>query len=144
MILAEQCASRAGPGTHAQWVAYARVKGACAEASGVAGGSSVQVNAAPEGACVVTFGPLEEVGAADGLLDTFRAAQVEAGKEEGRSQDPVEGSLRWGSGLVVHWGVLGRTGAPHWGGKAEEGPCHLGGWRWELRESKKKMRSDAF
>lgn len=132
-----------GHGTGAVQVAYAREKGACAEASGVVGGSSVLVNAALEGSYVVTFGPFVKVEdtAADGLLDTFRTAQVEAGREEGRSQDPVEGSLRWRSGLVVHWGVLGRTGVHHWRVKAEEGPSHLGGWRWELRESR---RDDAI
>lgn len=138
MILVEHCASLVGPGAGALQVSYARENGACAEASGVVGGSSVQVNVASEGACVVTFGPFVEVGdpaAADGLLDTFLTAQVEAGREEGRSQDPVVGSLRWGSGLVVHWGALGRTGAHHWRVKAEELPSHLGGWRWELRES---------
>lgn len=81
---------------------------------------------------MVTFGPLEEVGdtaadGTDGLQGTYLSAQTEAGREDGRSQDPVEGSLRWASGLVVHWGVLGRTGARHWGIKAEVGPSHLGG-----------------
>lgn len=105
----------------------------------MAGDSSVQVNAAPEGACVVTFGPLgeaEDTAAADWLLDTFLTARVEAGTEEGRSQDPAEGSLRGGSGLVVHLGVLGRTGAHRWRVEADDGPCHLGGWRWELRGSR--------
>lgn len=110
--------------------AYAQEKEACVEASGVAGGSSVQVNAAPVGAYVVTFGPLEEVGdtSADELLGTCQAARVEAGREAGQSRDPAEGSLRLGSGLVVHWGVLGRTGA-------YLGPSLLGGWRWELEAS---------
>lgn len=134
MILADQPASLAR--SAALHVAYAQEREACAEASVVAGGSSAQVNAASEGACVVTSGPhVEGDMAADGLLDTFLAAQFEAGKGEGQSQDPVEGSLRWGSGLVVHWGVLGRTGDHHWGVGAEEGPSHLGGWRWELEAS---------
>ena len=140
-------ASLFGPGTGALRAACAREKEACAEASGVVGDSSdssVQVNGAPEGAsvgasegaCVVTFGPLEELAglAADGHRDTFLFAQVEAGMEGGRSQDPVEGSLRQGTDLVVQWGVLGRIGAHHWRVKAEEGPWHLGGWRGELRE----------
>lgn len=127
MILAGQAASLVGPGVGALHVAYAQEKGACAEASGVAGGSSAQVNEAPEGACVVTFGPFDEAEAADGLLDTFPIGRVEAGREEGQSQDPVEGSLRWGSGLVVQWGALGRTGAYHWGVKAEVGPPPLEG-----------------
>lgn len=105
-ILVESCASLVGPGTGALCAAYAREKEACAEASGVVGDSSessVQVNGASEGACVATFDPLEEVAgmAADGLLGTFLFAQVEAGMEEGRSQDPVEGSLRQGTDLVV-------------------------------------------
>lgn len=134
MTSVDQPASLAWPA--ALQVAYARERGACVEASAGAGGSSAQVNAASEGACVVTSGPFVEGDtAADGLLDTFLAAQVEAGKGEGQSQDPAEGSLTWGSGLVVHWGVLGRTGAHHWGVRAEEGPSHLGGWRWELEAS---------
>lgn len=86
---------------------------------------------------MVTFDPVEEMGdmAADGFLDTFLTAQVEAGREEGQNQDPVEGSLR--SGLVVHLGLRGRTGAHHLKVKAEEGTSHLGGWRWELRESRR-------
>lgn len=120
--------SLVGPGTAAPWGACGQGKGACAGASGVWGDSSVQVDAAPEGACVETFGPLEDVeGTAAEILDTFLTVQVEAERVEGQSQDPVEGSLRWGSGLAVHWGVLGRTGERHW--KAEEGPCRLGGWR---------------
>lgn len=31
---------------------------------------------------------------------------------------------------MVHWGVLGKTGAPH--EESEEGPCRLGGWMSEL------------
>lgn len=130
MILVEQGASLVGRGTCALHMACAREKGACAGASGVVGSSTVQVNVAPEGAAfVVTFDPLEKVGdtAADGLLGTSLSAQVDVGREEGRSQDSEEGSLRWASGLVVHWGVLGRTGAHHWSLKAEKGPSHLGG-----------------
>lgn len=41
MILVDQCASPVGPGTCAVRLAYAREKGACDEASGVVGGSSV-------------------------------------------------------------------------------------------------------
>ena len=95
MVLPEQCASLVGAGMGARHAAYAQGKGACAEASGAVGGSSAQVNVALEGACVVTFGPLEEVGetAADGLLDTSLSAQVEAGREGGQSLDPVEDSL---------------------------------------------------
>lgn len=120
--------SLVGPGTVAPWGAHDQEKGACAGTSGVWGDSSVQVDVASEGACVETLGPLEDVGGtAAEILDTFLAVQVEAEIGEGRSQDPVEGSLRWGSGLPVQLGVQGRTGERHW--KAEEGPCHLGGWR---------------
>lgn len=133
MILADQCASLVEPGASALQDACAQEMGACAEASGVVGGSSVQVNVASEGACVVTFGPC----AADGLLDAFLGAQVEAGREEVRSQDPVEDSLGLGFGLVVQWGALGRTGAHRPRVKVEEGPSHLGGWRWELRGKKR-------
>ena len=135
----EQSASLVVPGTAALQVAYVQEMGACAEASGGAGGSSAQVNAAPEEACVVTFGPAGEVGdtAADGLPDTSLTGQVEAGRGEGQSPDPVEDSLRQGSGLVVHWGVLGRTGGHHWEVKAEVGPSPLGGWRWELKKSRR-------
>lgn len=135
--MAEQYASLVGSGAVVLRVAYAPERGACAEASGVEGGSCAWVNAASVGACVVTFGLLEEEGdkAEFGLLDTCPTGRAEAGREEGQSQDPVEGSLRWGSGLVVHWGVLGRTGAHHQGVKAEVGPSLLGGWRWELKES---------
>lgn len=86
------------------------------------------MNAAPEGACVVTFGPADEAGGrAAVVLDRFLSARVEAEKAEVRSRGPAEGSLTWGSGLVVHWGVPGRTGAHHW--ELEGGPCHLGGWK---------------
>lgn len=135
--MAEQYASLVGSGAVVLRVAYAPERGACAEASGVEGGSCAWVNAASVGACVVTFGLLEEEGdkAEFGLLDTCPTGRAEAGREEGQSQDPAEGSLRWGSGLVVHWGVLGRTGVHHRGVKAEVGPSLLGGWRWELKES---------
>lgn len=143
MALVEPSASLVGHRAAALKAAYAQEKEACVEAcveaSGVADGSSVQVNAAPEGAYVVTFGPLEQVGdtAADELLGTCLTAHVEAGREAGQSQDPAEGSLRWGSGLVVHWQVLGRTGAYHWRVRAEVGPSHLGGWKWELKENRR-------
>lgn len=126
-----------GSGAVALHVAYAPGRGACAEASGVEGGSCAWANVASVGACVVTFGLLEEERgkAESGPPDTCLAGRVEAGKEGGQSQDPVEGSLRWGSGLVVRWGELGRTGAHHRGVKAEVGPSLLEGWRWELKES---------
>ena len=109
---------------------------ACAE---VVEGSSAQVNVASvREACVVTFGRLEEGKAAGELLDTSPTAQVEAGRGEGQSQDPVEGKQKRGPGLAVHQGALGRTGAHHWGVRAEVGSSHLGGWRWEL---KKKYRN---
>lgn len=134
-ISAEQDASPVGRGTSALQGACAREKGACAGAcdgaSGVAGGSSVLVNAAPEGgACVAAFGPLEEAGdtaAADGLPGTSRSAPVVVGREEGQIQDSVEDSLRRPSGLVDHWGVLGRNGGLRWRVKAEEVPSRLGG-----------------
>lgn len=87
------------------------------------------MNAASEGAYVVTFGPFEKVGdtAVDEVLDTFQVGRVEAGREAGRSWDLVEGSLTWGSVLVVQRGALGRTGAYHCGVRAEVGPSHLGG-----------------
>lgn len=124
--------SPAGPGAAALCVACAQEKGACAGACAGACGawadSSAQVNAAPEGACVVTFGPAGEAGGrAAEVLDTFPSVRVEAERVEVRSQGPAEGSLTWGSGLVVHWGVLGRTGAHHWQFEGE--PCHLGGWK---------------
>lgn len=60
------------------------------------------MNGASEGACVVTFGSLDEGDiAAGGLLDTDLTAQVEVGKWEKQSQDPVGGSLGRESGLVV-------------------------------------------
>lgn len=60
------------------------------------------MNGESEGACVVTFGSLDEGDiAADGLLDTYLTAQVEVGKWEGQSQDPVGDSLGRQSGLVV-------------------------------------------
>lgn len=112
MVLFEQSASLVGLGTAGLQVAYAQEKGACVEASGVVGGSSAPVNVAPEEAYVVTFGLFESVGdtAADLLQDTSLSSRAEAGREEGQIQDPVEGSLRQGSGLVVYWEVLGRTG----------------------------------
>ena len=95
MVLPEHSASLSGAGMGARQAALVQGKGACAEASGAVGGSSAQVNVALEGARVMTFGPLEEVGetAADGLLDTSLSAQVEAGREGGQSRDPAEGSL---------------------------------------------------
>lgn len=109
----EQSACLVGLGKAGLQTAYAQEKGVCVEASGVAGGSSAQVNAAPEEAYVVAFGLFERVGdiAADLLQDTSLSFQAEAGREEGQIRDPVEGSPRQGSGLVVHWEVLGRTGA---------------------------------
>lgn len=94
MVLVEELASLGGPGMAGLQVACGQEKGACK----VAG---AQVNVAPEEASVVTFGPFEKMGdtAADLLRHTCLSSQVEAGREEGRSQDPVEGSLR--SGLVV-------------------------------------------
>lgn len=84
-----------GAGAAALQEAYVQEKGACAASLGVRGGSSVQGNASPAGARVVTFGPSEEVvGTAAGILDTFLVVQVEAEREEGQNQDPVEGSLR--------------------------------------------------
>lgn len=65
--------------------------GACVEASGVSEGSCVWVNAALVGSCVVSFVPFEEVWGR--AADTLPAAQVEAEKEEGQNQGPVEGSL---------------------------------------------------
>lgn len=135
MILVEPSASLVGYGATALQVACAPEKEACRQASGVVGGSFVQVNVAPEVVYVVTFGPFEEVGGltASDLPDTFLTAQGEAGREgaktgreEGQSQDPVEGILSGVSGLVVHWGVLGRIGAYHCRGRAEVGPSHLG------------------
>lgn len=113
MVFVEQSASLVGPGTAGLQVAHAQEKGACVEAYVVAGGSSAQVNVAPEGAYVATFDLFEKVGhtAADLLLDTCLSSLVEAGRVEGQIQDPVEGSLRQGTGLVLHWEVLGRTGA---------------------------------
>lgn len=113
MVLFEKSASLIGLGMVGLQAAYAQEKGACVEASGVAGGSSAQVNAAPEEAYAVTFGLFEKVGdsAADVLQDTSLRSQAEDGREEGQIQAPVEGSLRQESGLVVHLEVLGRTGA---------------------------------
>lgn len=73
------------------------------------------MSVASEGACVVTFGPFDErdTAAADGLPDTYLAARAEAGRWEGQSQDSAEGSLGRESGLVVHWGGPGSTGAHH-------------------------------
>lgn len=99
--------SPAGPGAAALCVACAQEKGACAGACAGACGawadSSAQVNAAPGGACVVTFGPADEAGGrAAEVLDMFLSVQVEAERVEARSQGPAEGSLTWGSGPVVH------------------------------------------
>lgn len=115
-----------GPGTDALPGEYAQEKGVCAGGFGVGGGLSGRVNAAPEWPCVVAFDMFEEVEG---------SVQVEGGRGEGQSPDPVVGSLRWESVLVVHWGVLGSTGAHHW--KVEKEPCCPGGWRWELRERRR-------
>lgn len=100
----EQSASLVGPAMAALLGAYDQEE-ACSGAFGMVGGSSVEVAAASEGACEVTFGPCEELGdqAAAGLLDTCQADQAEAetGKEEGQSQTPAEGSLGRGYGPVV-------------------------------------------
>jgi len=84
-------------------VAYGQERVACAVASEMVGGSSARVNVAPaKETCVVTSGPLVEEGkAAGGLLDTPLAGQVEAGRGERQSPDPVEGNLGLGPGLVV-------------------------------------------
>ncbi len=135
MILVDPCASLVGPEAAALHVACAQEMEGCGEASGEAGGSSAQVNVAPEGACVGTSGPFAQAG--DRAADAALVAHVEVGREEERMQDPVEGSLCVGSDLVVHWGVLGRTGAHHWRVKAEEGPSLPGGLSWVLRERKR-------
>lgn len=63
--------------------------------------------------------------AVEWCLDTCQAAPVEAETVEVQSQCLVEGSLQRVSGLVVHWGVLGKTGAHYSEIRAEVGPYRL-------------------
>lgn len=98
----------------------------CAGPRGTRADSSARGNAAPEGACVATSGPAVEVGVlAAEAPDTLLTAPVGAERAEVRSPDPEGGSQVWGSGPVVHWATLGKTGVPR--EESEEGPCHLGG-----------------
>lgn len=100
----------------------------CAGAHGTQADSSARGNAAPEGACVATCGPADEVGVlAAEALDTVLTAPAVAERAEVQSQDLEGGSQVWGSGPVVHWAAPGRTGVPR--EESEEGACHLGGWR---------------
>lgn len=113
---------------------YVQEKGACAGRFGVSCDASLQVNAAPEGVCVVVApGPHGKMeGTVAVTQGTFLNVQVEIEREEGQSQDPEVGSLKWGRVLVDHSAVQGRTGER----QAEKSSCHFGGWTWELKENK--------
>lgn len=83
--------------------AYVQEKGACVGGFGVYCDAFLQVNAAPEGACVVASGPYGKMeGTVAEIQGTFLNVQVEVEREEGRSQDPEVGSLKWGCVLVDH------------------------------------------
>lgn len=91
--------------------AYVQEKGACAGGAGVQRDASLQVNVAPEGACVVASGPHGKMeGTAAEIRGTFLNVRVEVEREKGRSQDPEVGSLTWGCVLVDHQEVQGSTG----------------------------------
>lgn len=91
--------------------AYVQEKGACAGGFGVYCDASLQVNVAPEEACVVASGPYGKMeGTVAEVQGTFLNARVEVEREEGRSQDPEVGSLKWGCVLVDHQAVQGSTG----------------------------------
>lgn len=100
--------------------AYVQEKGACAGGFGVECDACLQVNAAPEGTCVVVVvvsGPHGKMeGTAAEIQGTFLDVRAEVEREEGRSQVPEVGSLKWGRVLVDHQAVQGRIGE-HQAGK---------------------------
>lgn len=125
--------------TSQAWTAAGALCGACGQGKGACAAvragelgtrveSSARGNAAPEGGCVATSGPADELGVpAAEAPHTFLTAPAGAEKAEEHSQDPEGGSQIWESGPVVHWGALGSTAVPR--EESEEGACHLGGWR---------------